>query len=73
MSNSKQIQIAAGSSHVTPADGNIFADLGFPPAEAARLKAASRQAIADRRPFAELLASMPNVGEDADFARVQDE
>jgi len=24
--------------HVTPADGNIFADLGFEPAEAAKLK-----------------------------------
>lgn len=28
-------------SHVTPADGNIFADLGFPPDEAARLLAES--------------------------------
>jgi predicted XRE-type DNA-binding protein len=24
--------------HITPADGNIFADLGFPPEEAANLK-----------------------------------
>lgn len=73
MSNSKRIKIASGSSHITPAGGNIFADLGFPPSEAARLKAASREAIANRRPFAEVLASMPNVGEDSDFARVQDE
>jgi predicted XRE-type DNA-binding protein len=26
------------ASHVTPADGNVFADLGFPPEEAANLK-----------------------------------
>ena len=26
-----------GTMHITPADGNIFADLGFPPEEAARL------------------------------------
>lgn len=32
--------------HVTPADGNIFLDLGFPPDEAARLLAESDREIA---------------------------
>lgn len=32
--------------HVTPADGNIFLDLGFPPDEAARLLADSNREIA---------------------------
>lgn len=32
--------------HVTPADGNIFLDLGFEPEEAARLKAESDRDIA---------------------------
>ena len=30
-----------GTTHVTPAGGNVFADLGFQPAEAAELKARS--------------------------------
>lgn len=32
----------AGSSHVTAAGGNVFSDLGFPPAEAETLKIRSR-------------------------------
>lgn len=35
-----------GTTHVTPADGNVFADLGFSPAEAAALLAESRRRIA---------------------------
>ena len=31
--------------HITPADGNIFLDLGFPPDEAAKLKADSDMLI----------------------------
>lgn len=42
----KAPQKELGSSHITPAGGNVFADLGFAPDEAARLKAASTQAIA---------------------------
>lgn len=34
-------------SHVTPADGNVFLDLGFEPEEAARLKAESDRLIAE--------------------------
>ena len=35
--------------HRTPADGNIFADLGFPPEEAARLLAEADQTIDEKR------------------------
>ncbi len=35
--------------HRTPADGNIFADLGFPPEEAARLLAEADQVIDEKR------------------------
>ena len=34
--------------HITPADGNIFLDLGFEPEEAARLKAESDREITQR-------------------------
>ncbi|RFP09209.1 MULTISPECIES: hypothetical protein [unclassified Duganella] len=30
---------STGSEHITPAGGNIFADLGFPPSEAEKLHA----------------------------------
>jgi hypothetical protein len=39
--------IETGSSHITPADGNVFADLGFEPEEAARLLAESEKKIAE--------------------------
>jgi predicted XRE-type DNA-binding protein len=35
-----------GCAHVTPSGGNVFADLGFPPEEAAALKAQSTAIIA---------------------------
>lgn len=35
-----------GSAHITPVDGNVFAELGFAPEEAAALKAVSRGRIA---------------------------
>lgn len=70
MIDSKEIPIAIGSSHNPPAAANIFLDLGFPPAEAARLKVASQRAIEIRRSLLEALASLPNVGKDADFTRI---
>lgn len=33
------------SMHITPADGNVFSDLGFTPEEAAKLKADSQRLI----------------------------
>ena len=37
--------------HVTPADGNIFLDLGFPPQEAAAMLAEVDREIAEERRF----------------------
>ena len=42
------MNIDTDSSHITPADGNVFADLGFEPEEAATLKAESQQRIAEK-------------------------
>ncbi len=36
------------SMHITPADGNVFADLGFSTEEAAALKARSNKIIAEK-------------------------
>lgn len=36
------------STHITPVGGNVFADLGFAPEEAAELKANSQRVIADK-------------------------
>ena len=43
-------RVTDGVSHVTPAGGNVFADLGFPPAEAENLKLRSQlmTALLDR-------------------------
>ena len=41
--------------HRTPADGNIFADLGFSPDEAARLLAEADQAIDEKRALKQVL------------------
>ena len=36
------------SMHITPAGGNVFADLGFDPKEAAALKAESQRIISEK-------------------------
>ena len=41
--------IDVGSNHITPADGNIFLDLGFEPEEAERLLMESNREIVERR------------------------
>ncbi len=41
--------------HRTPADGNIFTDLGFPPDEAERLLADADQAIDEKQALKQLL------------------
>jgi hypothetical protein len=41
--------------HRTPADGNIFADLGFAPEEAKRLLAEADQAIDEKRAIKQTL------------------
>ena len=42
------MSIKTKSMHITPAGGNVFADLGFPPQEARRLKAQSRKIISEK-------------------------
>lgn len=41
-------RVDTASAHITPAGGNVFEDLGFPPNEAANLQADSRARIAER-------------------------
>jgi predicted XRE-type DNA-binding protein len=41
--------------HVTPADGNVFEDLGFPKEDAARLLAEVDQSIDEKRAIKEKL------------------
>lgn len=59
----------ARSSHITPADGNLFADLGFPPREAGRLVAKADAEIRarteerDNVSDEELVASIKNVAD----------
>ena len=50
--------IKRGRGHITPADGNIFLDLGFPPAEAAEMLAQADREIAEERRLK--LKRMPN-------------
>lgn len=42
------MSIETKSMHVTPVGGNIFADLGFEPKEAARLLAETDRAISEK-------------------------
>ncbi len=42
------MSIDTKSAHVTPVGGNVFADLGFDPQEAAALKARSQQIISEK-------------------------
>jgi predicted XRE-type DNA-binding protein len=45
----------AESMHITPANGNVFADLGFAPEEAAMLKAESQRIISEKLAIKESL------------------
>ncbi len=42
------MNIDTASRHITPANGNVFADLGFEPEEAATLKAESQRRISEK-------------------------
>ncbi len=42
------MSISTKSAHITPAGGNVFADLGFEPGEAAELKAESQRIISEK-------------------------
>jgi predicted XRE-type DNA-binding protein len=49
------VSIETKSMHITPVGGNIFADLGFAPAEAVRLLAETDQAISEKLAIKESL------------------
>ncbi len=49
------MSIETKSMHITPVGGNIFADLGFEPKEAARLLAEADQAISEKLAIKERL------------------
>lgn len=49
------MNIDTKSMHVTPVGGNIFADLGFEPKEAARMLAETDQVISERQAIKEAL------------------
>ena len=48
------MSIETKSTHITPVGGNIFADLGFEPEEAARLLAETEKVIAEKRAMKQL-------------------
>lgn len=45
------MSIETKSMHITPVGGNVFADLGFEPEEAAALRAESERRISEKRPW----------------------
>lgn len=49
------MKIDSKTTHITPADGNVFLDLGFEAEEAARLKAHSTALITAKRAAAEAI------------------
>jgi predicted XRE-type DNA-binding protein len=51
------MSIDTKSAHITPVGGNVFADLGFDPQEAAVLKARSQQIISEKLAIKEGLMS----------------
>jgi hypothetical protein len=42
------MKIKKQSTHITPAGGNVFADLGFTPEEATQLQAESKRIIVEK-------------------------
>jgi len=49
------MSIETKSMHITPTDGNVFADLGFEPEEAAALKARSQRIVSEKLAIKEAL------------------
>lgn len=49
------MSIGTKSTHITPVGGNVFADLGFEPEEAAALKAESQRIISEKLAIKESL------------------
>ena len=55
------------TSHITPAGGNVFADLGFPPEEAARLKAESDRIISEKLALKDAVLDVVKVSASQDY------
>jgi predicted XRE-type DNA-binding protein len=51
------MSIETKSMHITPVGGNVFADLGFEPEEAAALQAESKRVISEKLAIKEALMS----------------
>ncbi|WP_211208247.1 hypothetical protein [Leeia oryzae] len=57
----QEMRINTHSTHITPVSGNVFADLGFEPEEAAALKAESQLIISEKLAINEsLMANIEN-------------
>jgi hypothetical protein len=52
-------KIEVGSAHITPADGNVFADLGFSSKKAKILKADADRIIAEQLALKEAVIQTP--------------
>ena len=48
------------SMHITPVGGNVFADLGFDPEDAANMQAESKRIIAEKRSRVSYSMAEPN-------------
>lgn len=48
------------SMHITPVGGNVFADLGFAPGDAANMQAESQRIIAEKRSRVSYSMAEPN-------------
>lgn len=65
------MKINTKSRHVTRADGNVFADLGFKPAGAAKLQTRSKRIIADKLTIKQsLMAEISDWIDESDLRQV---
>ena len=55
--NAGQMNVDTESWHITPVGGNVFADLGFEPEEAAALLAQTKRIVSEKRAIKEQLMS----------------
>ncbi|WP_322628993.1 hypothetical protein [Halothiobacillus sp.] len=59
------MSIETKSMHITPASGNVFADLGFESKEAAEMKAESQRIIFEKQAIKDCLMTEMAVGTEA--------
>jgi len=66
------MSIETNSAHITPAAGNVFADLGFSPEDATSLKAESQRIISEKLAIKEtLLAELADWIESKDLKQTE--